>query len=368
MAISSIRKNLRVAMVILGVGLLCTYLYTKTVYQASTVSISKRENLNIIKKEAFPPNVSEGECRWMKPWYIRPISRYKHTQMIFFAKPYMQSLKTIAMNRHWKTVLITNDSTIGLAQLHNYLTSPDTFTIVVTSSRLYKHSTVQRLSQMKTALVSAIRYSFKITGGKRGQLIAFREHFSKYGCSFNNMEIMPRSFLLDNVKECLQFFKYANQNPNSWWVLKESANYGGMGITIHSNLTILYKHFRVCTNTKEYVVQKYLRDPLLINKRKFDIRGLVLITSTRPYLLFHHNGYLRVSMKDYTTDGGREAHITNSHLQVNAHNYSPNEHLWSFERFQNYLDNYLPGNGDFVNTRLVPFIKNTALFILQTGK
>ncbi len=72
-------------------------------------------------------------------------------------------------------------------------------------------------------------------------------------------------------------------------------------------------------------------------------------------------------MKQFSPQGGKEAHITNSHLQVNAKNYSPDEHLWSFERFQSYLDEYVPENNDFVRSRLVPFIKKTALFILQTG-
>ncbi len=375
MAISSWRSNIRTGLVILGAGLICTYLYTKAMEKAPTPKPELKINIlgttvkavNSIKLSVVNTSISEGECLWIKPWFIRPVSRFKHAQMTFFSKPIMQSLKTIATTRHWNFALISNDSTAGLSRLHKYTSMQNSFTIVITSSRFYKHFEIQDLSYSKNALVSAIRYAFKITGGKKGQLIAFREHFSKYGCNLDNLDVMPRSFLLDNPKECLQFFKYADKDPDSWWVLKESSGYGGTGVTIHSNLTRLYNDFSLCSNTKEFIVQKYLPDLLLLNKRKFDIRGLVLIASTDPYFLFHHNGYLRVSMKQFSPDGGKEAHITNSHIQVNAENYLPNEHLWSFERFQSYLDENMPDNNGFVKNRLIPFIEKTALFILQTG-
>ncbi len=373
------KKNVRTGLVILGVGLVCTYLYTKVMKHAptskpmlkntfpiTTNTVTKAVN-NSIKLSVINTSISNGDCRWVKQWFVRPVSRFRHTQLAFFSKPIMSSLKTISIRRHWEMTLISNDSTSGLSRLHEYVSTENSFTIVITSSRFYKHSAVQTLSHSPNILVSAIRYAFKITGGKKGQLVAFREHFSNYGCNLNDLDIIPRSFLLDDPKECLQFFKYADKDPDSWWVLKESSGYGGTGVTIHSNLTKLYNDFSFCSNTKEFIVQKYIPDPLLLNARKFDIRALVLIASTDPYYLFHHNGYLRVSMKKFSPEGGKEAHLTNSHIQVNAENYSPNEHLWSFERFQSYLDVNMPDNNGFVRNHLIPFIKKTALFILQTG-
>lgn len=368
-------KNIRTGLVILGAGLVCTYLYTIAIAPTPKQPVLKKVlsigTLKAVKSSIKSPvlnvSISNGDCRWVEPWFTHPLSYFKHTQMTFFSKPIMQSLKTISIRRHWHFGLISNDSVSSLSRLQDYVSINNSFTIVITSSRFYKHFAIQALSHSKNALVSAVRYAFKITGGKKGQLIAFREHFLKYGCDLDDLNVLPRSFLLDNPKECLQFFKYADKDPDSWWVLKESSGYGGTGVTIHSNLTKLYNDFSLCSNTKEFIVQKYILDPLLLNKRKFDIRGLVLIASTDPYFLFHHDGYLRVSMKEFSPEGGKEAHITNSHIQVNAENYSPNEHLWSFERFQSYLDANMPDNDGFVRNRLIPFIKKTALFILQTG-
>lgn len=46
--------------------------------------------------------------------------------------------------------------------------------------------------------------------------------------------------------------------------------------------------------TKAFVVQKYLERPLLINKRKFDIRLWVLINHEHKAFLFSE-GYIRTS-------------------------------------------------------------------------
>ncbi|MFM7858848.1 MAG: hypothetical protein ACKO96_44715, partial [Flammeovirgaceae bacterium] len=50
------------------------------------------------------------------------------------------------------------------------------------------------------------------------------------------------------------------------------------------------------------IVQKYIHNPLLINRRKFDIRTYVLMTSingnTKVYI--YEEGYLRTSCREYS--------------------------------------------------------------------
>ena len=50
------------------------------------------------------------------------------------------------------------------------------------------------------------------------------------------------------------------------------------------------------------IVQKYIEKPLLINKRKFDIRVFGMMTSVNGTLrgYFYEDGYLRTSSKEYS--------------------------------------------------------------------
>lgn len=310
------------------------------------------------------------DCRWVEPWFTK--KTWKQVQLIFYGKPIMQVVKRICIQRHWKMMLILNDSSPdSLKELQRQVSSSqhhDTFTILFTASRLYHRSIIQELANSSNALVSSIRYAFKTTGAKKEQLKAFRAHFIQHGCTLEETGIMPLSFLVDNSRDCVQFFKYANSNPNSWWVLKVSHGYGGEGITIHQNMSLLYRKFGTCKDTGEFVIQEYLSNLLLVERRKFDVRGIVLIAGTSPYFLFYHEGYLRVSVSDFSFSGDRNVHITNSHLQVTSKDFDPEKHFWSFERFQEFLDTYHPDNGDFVENKLIPFIKNIALFLLQSSE
>lgn len=70
--------------------------------------------------------------------------------------------------------------------------------------------------------------------------------------------------------------------------------------------------------TDAFVVQKYLERPLLINKRKFDIRLWVLINQDHKVFMFKE-GYIRTS--SFTFDTSPESidklfiHLTNNAVQ-----------------------------------------------------
>ncbi len=314
---------------------------------------------------AGAPMASDNYCSRVERWF--PNQTYPETQLVFFGKPIMQAVRSICIERRWKMKLILNDSPFGVSELDKLL-SPHVFTIAFTSSRGLRHPIVQQLANSSNALVSGIRYAFKTTGAKKGQVQAFRTYLNLFGCSLEDLSIMPPSFLLDEPADCVQFFKYASLHSSSYWVLKPSHGYGGDGIAILPNLTRLHREFGTCQGKEEYVVQEYLLNLLLIEGRKFDVRALVLIAGTNPYILFHHDGYLRVSVKQFDLNGGRAVHLTNSHVQVFSTGFKPDKHFWSFQRFQQYLDSNHPDNEDFVRSRLVPFIKKISLFILQTGR
>ena len=65
-----------------------------------------------------------------------------------------------------------------------------------------------------------------------------------------------------------------------------------------------------------WIIQKYMERPLLIDKRKFDIRAYAVVTHNLE-LYFYEEGYLRTSCVEFTMDNveDRNIHLTNWAVQ-----------------------------------------------------
>jgi tubulin polyglutamylase TTLL4 len=99
-----------------------------------------------------------------------------------------------------------------------------------------------------------------------------------------------------------------------------------------------------------YVVEEYIRRPLLITGRKFDIRLYVLVTSVFPMVFyFHQNGLCLFATSPYDEDGDLadlRMHITNYEINHHSENFVQCEGLneriedskWSLHFFWRYLE------------------------------
>ncbi len=76
-------------------------------------------------------------------------------------------------------------------------------------------------------------------------------------------------------------------------------------------------------------MQRYIHNPLLINRRKFDIRTYALMTSINGNLkgYFYHEGYLRTSCREFTMNNlsNKFIHLTNDAIQKKAEDYGKYE-------------------------------------------
>jgi Tubulin-tyrosine ligase family len=118
-----------------------------------------------------------------------------------------------------------------------------------------------------------------------------------------------------------------------------------------------------------FVVQKYMEVPLLINKRKFDIRVWALVTHEGKAFVFRE-GYIRTSSEEYNlnaTDITKDSiHLTNNAVQKNMENYGRYEegNILAFSHLQAYLDAQ-QGPADYVRESLLPQIKNQVALSLE---
>ena len=82
---------------------------------------------------------------------------------------------------------------------------------------------------------------------------------------------MPDSFLLPDEIQDLEM--HMRHFPNHTFISKPSKGRGGEGITLVRKFSDLPKN----SFSQEYLVQRYIENPLLISNKKFDVRLYVLI-------------------------------------------------------------------------------------------
>ena len=109
----------------------------------------------------------------------------------------------------------------------------------------------------------------------------------------------------------------------NYWIMKPAALSRGRGIHLINEMTAV-------AYGEPVVVQKYLKNPLLINGYKFDLRIYVLVTSVNPLEIFiYKEGFGRFSTVPFSLDPTDKAnkyiHLTN--VSINKYNKNASEEM-----------------------------------------
>ncbi|CAG9316971.1 TTLL8_3 [Blepharisma stoltei] len=142
-------------------------------------------------------------------------------------------------------------------------------------------------------------------------------------------QLMMQKFPQFNINGCLNI-----------WIVKPAGLSRGRGINCYNNLSDIQNHIQ-----KEggWVVQKYIENPKLILRKKFDIRQWVLVTCWNPLTVwFYERCYLRFGVEDFTFDdlSNNYVHLTNNSIQKNSELFYSSEIegcMWHSEEFAEYL-------------------------------
>lgn len=137
-----------------------------------------------------------------------------------------------------------------------------------------------------------IKYKIEkeITPSNLELLEKYRKYFQiERNCGNINPNLPPLknediSSLLKKREEILGEFEL---NPqwnlnlgNNYWILKPGAKAKGKGIKLENDLQTIIENYK--SNSENYVVQKYIENPLLQKYRKFDMRIWVLLANIQP--------------------------------------------------------------------------------------
>lgn len=168
---------------------------------------------------------------------------------------------------------------------------------------------------------------------------------------------MPFTLVLNVKEQCEEFLsdlKSDLHTNNIKWIYKKSRYaHNGVGIELidRDNLEQKINKYDAikCDNPKgEYLAQKYISNPFLINGKKFDFRAYLFIASMDPLMILYHDGFIRLSITKYSENiGDRAAYLTNTHvtedflnfqnLTLEEYNDQMQEQGWDFDHFEKFM-------------------------------
>ena len=139
----------------------------------------------------------------------------------------------------------------------------------------------------------------------------------------NDYRFMPDSFLLPDEIHDLEL--HMRHFPNQTFICKPSKGRGGDGIILVKKFADLPKN----AIHHEYLVQRYVENPLLINNKKFDIRLYVVIKGVDPIEAYIcEEGLARFCTCNYK----KPDHMNMRNMYMHLTNYSLNKNSEKFRK------------------------------------
>jgi hypothetical protein len=140
--------------------------------------------------------------------------------------------------------------------------------------------------------------------------------------------IIPLTFFIEDIssQSFENFLKVSSAMKNAIWIVKPGENSNrGNGIFVCKSGEEIRRKLHRRKNAHTYIIQKYLTNPLLYHKRKFDIRTYLLMLSIGGVTKYfwYNEGYLRTSSEIFDLKDLSDSyiHLTNDAIQKRNDNY-----------------------------------------------
>lgn len=166
-------------------------------------------------------------------------------------------------------------------------------------------------------------------------------------------DFTPLTFVLPG-EYALFVEQFKKCTPSTVWIMKPIGKSQGKGIFLFRNLSQISK-WRSETrwskdnpDVEQYVVQRYIDNPLTVGGKKFDMRIYALVTTYAPLTVYlYRGGFCRFSASKFSLDttdiSNNCVHLTNVAVQKVADNYNADTGCkWDLRDLKLYLLSRLP--------------------------
>jgi len=304
--------------------------------------------LHILKKRWFWSRVDD----WEQADFIWTQNKQ---QSIVETLPVSTDFLTRTTHLHLRSYQLTKKTTKIMTDFERKKTG---LGLITESQVLVALETVKQ--PVPRQVYNRLERNYQLTSKKR-LYVNMRDYCSLQGR--NVFDYLPLTFHIENGCKDQEYARFlasfqtfaalaADQRCCNLWIVKpgEGTNCGH-GIHVASDLAeirdLISDRFSYSGRRRTYIVQKYIERPLLVHKRKFDIRCYGLITAFNGHIqgYFYHDGYLRTSSKEFSLkNSNRFVHLTNDAVQKKSEDYGKFEHgnKLSYAEFQKYLETCHP--------------------------
>ncbi|OMJ85267.1 hypothetical protein SteCoe_13426 [Stentor coeruleus] len=316
--------------------------------------IGKGNNSNLVKKTIQSRN-------WWTFTEFKEKANFVWTQ--WKDKPYLGALPCFKDKNH----IIDTAGTLCIKSTQNLTSGMG----LIANSQSYISLATEKFIPEMSKLHNKIEFNHYLSN-KKDLFLTMKAYYNSIGVDVfekvpltfhvSQGEIDPE-FLAFNEK----FSEFENRKEThpsfqNLWIIKpgEFTN-RGQGIKVCKTLQEITSLVSVSEHT--FIIQKYIENPLLIAKRKFDIRCYSLITCINGIIqgYFYLDGYLRTTSHEFTMKDTNNLyiHLTNDAIQKYSKEYGKfeNGNKLSYKDFQRYLEKRYPEKKINFYSEILPQIK-----------
>lgn len=180
-------------------------------------------------------------------------------------------------------------------------------------------------------------------------------------------EFTPQTFLFPKnsiAQEYKDFEEFAIDMHQDFWIVKPQDELGGKGIELFKYSKQALDYIKKANKEGlDLIIQKYIQNPFLYRKRKFDVRVNVLVLDTMEMYISNF-GFLRTATENFTLENtDKYVHITNTKLQKTSKKFGKYEegNTLSFSQYKNL-------SGIDIENEYFPIWKNIIKKTILAGK
>lgn len=160
----------------------------------------------------------------------------------------------------------------------------------------------------------------------------------------------------------------ATESPENLWIYKPCGESRGRGIKILWQFEKMKGYYDrlmdlpIEVSSRKGIIQRYIKNPLLLEGRKSEMRVYWLVASIDPLIvLIYPEPTVRLNNQPFSLNqfDNQLIHVTNVYQQKRHPGFDPSLELkWSFNRLGDYLHNSLKiADADFLTRTLMPRIR-----------